>query len=42
MVDRKDFGKLKAVIEPPDLIDIQTKSYADFLQLDVPPGRREN
>ena len=42
MVERKDFGKLKAVIQPPDLIEIQTKSYKDFLQLDVPPGRREN
>jgi DNA-directed RNA polymerase subunit beta len=42
MVERKDFGKLKAVAQPPDLIEIQTKSYADFLQLDVPPGRREN
>jgi DNA-directed RNA polymerase subunit beta len=42
MVERTDFGKLKAVIQPPDLIEIQTKSYADFLQLEVPPGRREN
>ena len=40
MVERTDFGKLKAVIEPPDLIEIQTKSYEDFLQLDVNPGRR--
>ena len=42
MVERKEFGKLTAVSQPPDLIEIQTKSYADFLQLDVPPGRREN
>lgn len=41
MVDRKVFGKLKAVIQPPDLIEIQTKSYNDFLQLDVAAGRRE-
>jgi len=41
MVDRKVFGKLKAVIQPPDLIEIQTKSYQDFLQLDAPPGKRE-
>ena len=27
---------------PPDLITIQTKSYADFLQADVPPAKREN
>ncbi len=41
MVDRKVFGKLKAVIQPPDLIEIQTKSYQDFLQLDSAPGKRE-
>jgi len=41
MVERKVFGKLKAVIQPPDLIEIQTKSYQDFLQLDVAPGKRE-
>jgi DNA-directed RNA polymerase subunit beta len=42
MVARKVFGKLKAVTQPPDLIDIQTASYHDFLQLDVPAGKREN
>ncbi len=41
MVERKVFGKLKPVIQPPDLIEIQTKSYQDFLQLDVSPGKRE-
>jgi DNA-directed RNA polymerase subunit beta len=41
MVERKVFGKLKAVIQPPDLIEIQTKSYQDFLQLDVSPGKRD-
>jgi len=41
MVDRKVFGKLKAVIQPPDLIEIQTKSYQDFLQKDSAPLKRE-
>ena len=41
MVERKVFGKLKAVIQPPDLIEIQTRSYQDFLQLDVAPGKRD-
>jgi DNA-directed RNA polymerase subunit beta len=41
MVERKVFGKLKAVIQPPDLIEIQTKSYQDFLQIDSAPGKRE-
>jgi len=40
MEQRKDFGKLTAVIEPPDLIEIQTKSYRDFLQADVQPAKR--
>jgi len=41
MVERKVFGKLKPVIQPPDLIEIQTKSYEDFLQLDSAPGKRQ-
>ncbi len=35
MVERASFGKLASVIDPPDLIDIQTKSYREFLQADV-------
>ncbi len=42
MVDRTNFGKLVEVIEPPNLIEIQTASYKDFLQLDVIPGSRQN
>ncbi|MCL1920700.1 MAG: DNA-directed RNA polymerase subunit beta [Kiritimatiellaeota bacterium] len=41
MVDRKVFGKLKAVIQPPDLIEIQTQSYEDFLQTKSAPLKRE-
>ncbi len=40
MFERKDFGELKDGIGIPNLIEIQTKSYADFLQLDVPPEKR--
>ena len=41
--ERKVFGKLQGMAEtPPDLITIQTKSYEDFLQADVPPAKREN
>ncbi len=40
--ERKVFGKLQGMAEtPPDLITIQTKSYDDFLQADVPPAKRE-
>jgi DNA-directed RNA polymerase subunit beta len=41
MVERRVFGKLKPVIQPPDLIAIQTQSYKDFLQIDTAPGKRE-
>ncbi len=36
------FGKLMASVQPPNLIDIQTQSFGEFLQLDVPPMKREN
>ncbi len=41
MVERTSFGKLKAVIEPPDLIGIQTESYNEFLQKDINPAKRK-
>jgi len=41
MIERINFGKLKDIIEPPDLIDLQTKSYRDFLQMDVAPTKRK-
>ncbi|MBN1557650.1 MAG: DNA-directed RNA polymerase subunit beta, partial [Lentisphaerae bacterium] len=41
MVERSNFAKLKAVIEPPDLIDVQVRSYRDFLQMDKAPMRRK-
>ena len=41
MVDRINFGQLSDVVELPDLIEIQTRSYLDFLQMDAPPLRRK-
>ncbi|MBP5157058.1 MAG: hypothetical protein ILP18_04205, partial [Treponema sp.] len=41
MNDRINFGRLKDVLPIPDLIEIQTKSFKDFLQDDVPPEKRE-
>lgn len=38
---RKNFGKLRTVAQPPDLIATQTKSYSDFLQLNRAPNRRK-
>ena len=41
--ERRIFGRLHGMESPmPDLIDIQTKSYKDFLQGDVEPQKREN
>ncbi|MCQ2403546.1 MAG: DNA-directed RNA polymerase subunit beta [Lentisphaeria bacterium] len=40
--ERINFGRLKEVLPIPDLISLQTNSYADFLQMDVPPEKREN
>jgi len=42
MGDRQNFGRLREVLEAPDLIGIQLQSYAEFLQLDVPPDQRVN
>jgi DNA-directed RNA polymerase subunit beta len=39
---RKTFAKLKQVIEIPNLIDIQKRSYDKFLQIDVPLDKRED
>jgi len=40
--ERINFGKIKEVIAPPNLIELQTTSYAEFLQNDVAPTRRKN
>jgi len=39
---RKDFSKIDRVIEIPNLIDIQNRSFERFLQADVDPQKREN
>ena len=41
MSERLYFGKIQEPIEPPNLIEIQIESYADFLQTHVPPSKRE-
>ena len=42
MAEIINFGKHKDIIEPPDLIELQKRSYRDFLQIDVPPNRRKD
>jgi len=42
MVKRKNFAKIKDVYELPNLLDIQTASYKEFLQIDTPSDKRLN
>ncbi|TMJ41070.1 MAG: DNA-directed RNA polymerase subunit beta, partial [Alphaproteobacteria bacterium] len=39
---RINFGKIKEIIAPPNLIELQTNSYVEFLQLGTAPSRRKN
>ncbi|GAM10972.1 DNA-directed RNA polymerase subunit beta [Geobacter sp. OR-1] len=39
---RKNFAKIKKIIDIPNLIDIQKNSYKRFLQLEVPIDARKN
>ena len=41
-IERVHFGKIKEVIAPPNLIELQTNSYREFLQTDSPPSKRRN
>src|SRR6202789_974849 len=38
---RKSFGRIPEVAEMPNLIEVQRRSYDDFLQMHVPPEKRE-
>src|SRR5580693_3992219 len=42
VTERVHFGKIKEVLAPPNLIELQTNSYREFLQTDTPPSRRKN
>ena len=41
MSKRLNFGQLKEVIQPPNLIENQVDSYKEFLQMDAAPSQRE-
>ena len=41
MSSRKNFGQLKEVIHPPNLIENQIQSFNDFLQIDALQGQRK-
>jgi DNA-directed RNA polymerase subunit beta len=40
MAERLYFGKFEEVIDPPNLIEVQSRSYDEFLQKEVPPAER--
>src|ERR1700691_1860063 len=39
--ERINFGKIKEIIAPPNLIELQTNSYREFLQADTAPSKRK-
>ena len=38
--ERINFGKIKEIVSPPNMIELQTNSYAEFLQADASPKKR--
>ena len=40
--ERINFGKIKEVITPPNMIEVQVNSYKEFLQADTAPRQRKN
>ncbi len=41
-LERRSFSKLNAIIDLPDLLDIQLKSFYDFMQAESDPAKRAN
>jgi len=42
VTERINFGKIKEIIAPPNLIELQTDSYKEFLQAEIAPSKRRN
>src|SRR5688572_33044607 len=40
--DRINFGKIKEVISPPNMIEVQVNSYKEFLQAEIAPRSRKH
>ncbi len=40
-IKRISFSQIDPILDMPDLLDVQLKSFEEFLQLDVPPDKRE-
>jgi DNA-directed RNA polymerase subunit beta len=39
--ERINFGKIKEIVVPPNMIELQTNSYKEFLQADASPSKRD-
>jgi len=39
--ERINFGKIKEIVIPPNMIELQTNSYAEFLQADLTSSKRQ-
>ena len=42
MAERRYYGTIEEVIEPPNLIEVQSKSYEDFLQREILASQRDD
>jgi DNA-directed RNA polymerase beta subunit len=40
--ERLDFGKVRSILDVPNLIDLQVSSFESFLQMKVPPEKRRD
>ena len=40
--ERINFGKIKEILAPPNLIELQTTSFKEFVQIEVTPKKRAN
>jgi len=41
VTERINFGKIKEIVTPPNMIELQTNSYAEFLQAEIAPKKRQ-
>jgi len=41
VTERINFGKIKEIVVPPNMIELQTNAYKEFLQVDAAPKRRD-
>lgn len=41
VTERINFGKIKEIVSPPNMIELQTNSYKEFLQAETAPKKRD-